>query len=91
MLATILDDLSAYMQDEEQIIEVLALAPRFREGIHLLATGVLSSHEGIALKTVELLAKLQSSKLGQEAFSNLNFIIQQAYFKKMAVLIPPEI
>ncbi len=83
-----LDDLLAYMKTGEQIVEVLSLLPKYREGLNLVATGLLSSNPDIVKRTIDILEKIKTVRPGKEIFSNLNPLIQQVYCKRLAALNP---
>ncbi len=75
------------MKSEDEIIEVMAQLPRYREGLHLIGMGLFSSNEEISNKAVEVLYKVQQLRVGKEIFfSHLNINIQQVYFKRASVI-----
>ena len=68
--------------DKGEIIQVLAYLPRYREGLHLIAIGLLSKSANIVKLTIGILKKIQTIKMGKEIFSNLNPFILGVYKEK---------
>eukprot|EP00826_Nyctotherus_ovalis_P060687 TRINITY_DN8544_c0_g2_i6.p1 TRINITY_DN8544_c0_g2~~TRINITY_DN8544_c0_g2_i6.p1 ORF type:complete len:172 (+),score=48.24 TRINITY_DN8544_c0_g2_i6:847-1362(+) len=87
----ILDDIRNYMKDSEQVIEVLALLPKCREGLNLIATGLMSQSEELVKRTIMVLSRIKEVDAGKEAFSSLNPILLQVYYKKLALHFPDSI
>jgi len=87
----ILNDIKNYIKDNEQVIEVLALLTRCREGLNLIATGLMSRNEKLVKETIMVLDRIKEVEAGKEAFSNLNPILLQMYFKKLALHFPDSI
>jgi len=91
VMSQILDDIKNYMKEEENILEFLALLHNQREGLCLVATGLFSLNDDVCKKTIEVLNKIQTIKIGKDIFSTLNPIFINAFYKKYAQLYPNEV
>lgn len=86
-LVDILKTMLIYIQSEEEIMDILVLFPKFREGINLLGSALFSSQDIVVRKALEILLKIQNLTVGKVIFQNSNANIQQAYYSKIASVL----
>lgn len=67
-------DIEAFLQNEEAVIKLLALLPKARQGISLLAHGLFAENDSIQQMSKNILIKIQSmgGALGQKAIAGLS-------------------
>jgi hypothetical protein len=86
-LVSILTNISTYLSDDQTILECLMLLPKYREGLHLLGSGLFSTDFQIVRLAFEILKKIQKLRVGRDIVFNTNAVIQQAYFKQAPIIM----
>ena len=78
-LNSILGDINSYMKNDSCINQVLAMLPKFRQGINLLAIPLLSKNQEVARKSRDILTKIKKSKVSNSIFYTLNPFLLMAF------------